>query len=120
MDHNDLKASEFNKIVGQRILKQRLGQKLTQTKLAKKLFVTFQQVQKYEKGINGVSGFRIKQLSLALDVPVNYFFDYPIADISISNGVATFVCSSNVPIDNRQNVSKVEPQDKQLDTKKEV
>ena len=56
MDHNDLKLSEFNKIVGQRILKQRLGQKLTQSKLAKKLFVTFQQVQKYEKGINGVSG----------------------------------------------------------------
>ena len=114
MDHNDLKASEFNKIVGQRILKQRLGHKLTQSKLAKKLFVTFQQVQKYEKGINGVSGFRIKQLSLALDVPVNYFFDYP---ITVVDGK---LCSSNVPIDNRQNVSKVEPQDKQLDTKKEV
>ena len=42
MDHNDLKVSEFNKIVGQRILKQRLNKKLTQTKLAKQLFVTFQ------------------------------------------------------------------------------
>ena len=56
MDHNDLKAREFNKIVGRRILKQRLNKKLTQTKLAEKLFVTFQQIQKYEKGVNGVSG----------------------------------------------------------------
>lgn len=113
MDHNDLKASEFNKVVGQRILKQRLNKKLTQTKLAKRLFVTFQQIQKYEKGVNGVSGFRLKQLSLALEVPVNYFFDYP---ITVIDGK---LCSSNVPVDNNQNVSKREPQDKQLDTNKE-
>ena len=113
MDHNDLKASEFNKIVGRRILKQRLNKKLTRTKLAEKLFVTFQQVQKYEKGVNGVSGFRLKQLSLALEVPVNYFFDYP---ITVIDGK---LCSSNVPVDNKQNVSKREPQDKQLDTNKE-
>ena len=115
MDYNNgVKASEFNKKVGQRIVKQRKDQKLSQTKLAEKLFVTFQQVQKYEKGINVVSSFKIKQLSLALDVPVNYFFDY---QIEVIDGK---LCSSNVPIDNRQNVSKVEPQDKQLDTKKEI
>jgi transcriptional regulator with XRE-family HTH domain len=115
MDYNNgVKASEFNKKFGQRIAKQRKDLKLSQTKLAEKLFVTFQQVQKYEKGLNGVSGFKIKQLSLALDVPVNYFFDYP---ITVVDGK---LCSSNVPIDNRQNVSKVEPQDKQLDTKKEI
>ena len=60
-----------------------------------------------------MSGFRLKQLSLALEVPVNYFFDYP---ITVIDGK---LCSSNVPVDNRQNVSKREPQDKQLDTKKD-
>ena len=103
-----------NKVVGQNIKYLRKLHYLNQTKVGNAIGVTFQQVQKYEKGINGVSGFRIKQLSLALDVPVNYFFDYP---ITVVDGK---LCSSNVPIDNRQNVSKVEPQDKQLDTKKEV
>ena len=36
---------------------------LTQTELAKRINVTFQQVQKYEKGTNGTSGFKIKQLA---------------------------------------------------------
>ena len=110
-----MELNEFNnQVVGDRLRQRRLELGLTQTKVANAINVTFQQVQKYEKGINGVSGFRIKQLSLALDVPVNYFFDYP---ITVVDGK---LCSSNVPIDNRQNVSKVEPQDKQLDTKKEI
>ena len=48
---------------------------LTQTKVAKAINVTFQQIQKYEKGTNGVSSIRLLQLSNYLRVPINYFFE---------------------------------------------
>ena len=51
---------------------------LTQTKVAKAISVTFQQIQKYEKGTNGVSSIRLLQLSNYLKVQINYFFeDFP-------------------------------------------
>jgi transcriptional regulator with XRE-family HTH domain len=55
--------------------KRRLALGLTQTKVAKAINVTFQQIQKYEKGINGVSSVRLLQLASYLKVPINYFFD---------------------------------------------
>ena len=48
---------------------------MTQTKVAKAINVTFQQIQKYEKGTNGVSSIRLLQLSNYLKVPINYFFE---------------------------------------------
>ena len=48
---------------------------LTQTKVAKAINVTFQQIQKYEKGTNGVSSIRLLQLSNYLKVPINYFYE---------------------------------------------
>ena len=58
--------------------KRRLALGLTQTKVAKAINVTFQQIQKYEKGINGVSSLRLLQLASYLKVQINYFFDnYP-------------------------------------------
>ena len=39
------------------------------------LNITFQQIQKYEKGVNRVSGGRLSELSKILDVPVSYFFE---------------------------------------------
>jgi predicted transcriptional regulator len=71
-----INANDFNKYIGIKIKEKRLEKKLTQTKLGNKLGVTFQQVQKYEKGINGVSAFRLNQLSRILNVPINYFFEY--------------------------------------------
>ena len=53
----------------------RLALGLTQTKVAKAINVTFQQIQKYEKGTNGVSSIRLLQLANFLKVPVNYFFE---------------------------------------------
>jgi len=56
----------------------RLALGLTQTKVAQAINVTFQQIQKYEKGTNGISSLRIMQLGKILKVPVIYFFeDYP-------------------------------------------
>ena len=68
----------FNKHLGSKLKLRRLALGLTQTKVAKAINVTFQQIQKYEKGINGVSSVRLLQLASYLKVPINYFFDnYP-------------------------------------------
>ena len=68
----------FNKHLGKKLKLKRLALGLTQTKVAKAINVTFQQIQKYEKGTNGVSSIRLLQLANYLKVPVNYFFeDFP-------------------------------------------
>ena len=65
----------FNKDLGNKLKLRRLALGLTQTKVAKAINVTFQQIQKYEKGTNGVSSIRLLQLANYLKVPVNYFFE---------------------------------------------
>ena len=68
-------VENFNKHLGNMLKMRRLALGLTQTKVAKAINVTFQQIQKYEKGINGVSSVRLLQLSNYLKVPISYFFD---------------------------------------------
>jgi PAS domain S-box-containing protein len=53
---------------------------MSQTELGAALDVTFQQVQKYERGINRVSAGTLQQLAATLRVPISYFFDGPPAD----------------------------------------
>ena len=65
----------FNKHLGSKLRMRRLALGLTQTKVAQAINVTFQQIQKYEKGTNGVSSIRQLQLSNYLKVPINYFFE---------------------------------------------
>ena len=65
----------FNKHLGNKLKLRRLALGLTQTKVAKAINVTFQQIQKYEKGTNGVSSNRLMQLSEFLKVPIIYFFE---------------------------------------------
>ena len=65
----------FNKHLGSKLKLRRLALGLTQTKVAKAINVTFQQIQKYEKGTNGVSSIRLLQLSNYLKVPIDYFFE---------------------------------------------
>ena len=65
----------FNKHLGNKLKLRRLALGLTQTKVAKAINVTFQQIQKYEKGTNGVSSIRLLQLSNYLKVSINYFFE---------------------------------------------
>ena len=68
----------FNRHLGSKLRLRRLALGLTQTKVAQAINVTFQQIQKYEKGTNGISSLRIMQLANFLKVPVVYFFeDYP-------------------------------------------
>ena len=65
----------FNQHLGNKLKLRRLALGLTQTKVAKAINVTFQQIQKYEKGTNGVSSIRLLQLSNYLKVPITYFFE---------------------------------------------
>ena len=69
----------FNSHLGSKLRMRRLSLGLTQTKVAQAINVTFQQIQKYEKGTNGISSLRIMQLSNFLKVPVVFFFeDFPL------------------------------------------
>jgi transcriptional regulator with XRE-family HTH domain len=61
--------------VGRRVRMRRLMLDFTQAQLADALGLTFQQVQKYEKGTNRISASRLQQLSHILHVPVSFFFD---------------------------------------------
>ena len=65
----------FNVHLGKKLRMRRLSLGLTQTKVANAINVTFQQIQKYEKGTNGVSSGRLLQLAVFLKVPVNYFYE---------------------------------------------
>lgn len=61
--------------VGQRIRQRREWQNMSQTTLGEAIGVTFQQVQKYEKGVNRVGAGRLQQISKALKVEPSYFFE---------------------------------------------
>ena len=65
----------FNATVGSNIKYIRKLNNYTQSREAKAINVTFQQIQKYEKGTNGVSSLRLLQLSNYLKVPISYFFE---------------------------------------------
>jgi transcriptional regulator with XRE-family HTH domain len=65
----------IDQLVSRNIRIQRLAKGLSQTELAEKLGVTFQQVQKYEKGVNRVGCGRLFQIARILGVHVTDFFD---------------------------------------------
>ena len=69
--------------VGNRVRMRRMLIGLSQEKLGEKLELTFQQVQKYEKGSNRVSASRLYQMAQILDVPVQFFFEDMPADIEM-------------------------------------
>jgi transcriptional regulator with XRE-family HTH domain len=61
--------------VGSRVRMRRLMLKLSQTDLANGLGLTFQQIQKYEKGMNRIGASRLQQIARVLQVPVTFFFE---------------------------------------------
>lgn len=61
--------------VGARVRMRRMMLKLSQEKLAEGLSLTFQQVQKYEKGANRIGASRLQQIATILKVPVSFFFE---------------------------------------------
>ncbi|HYG88330.1 MAG TPA: helix-turn-helix transcriptional regulator [Azospirillum sp.] len=61
--------------VGSRLRLRRTLLGLSQTELGRRVGLTFQQIQKYERGSNGIAASRLWQLADVLDVPVSFFFD---------------------------------------------
>jgi transcriptional regulator with XRE-family HTH domain len=60
-------------LIGQRLRTRRMEQHVSQAELGDKLGVSFQQVQKYEKGVNRIGAFRLQQIANALETDVAYF-----------------------------------------------
>jgi transcriptional regulator with XRE-family HTH domain len=65
----------IDKHVGSRVRMRRMMLNMSQEKLGDALGLTFQQVQKYEKGTNRIGASRLQQISQILQVPVSFFFD---------------------------------------------
>jgi transcriptional regulator with XRE-family HTH domain len=65
----------IDKHVGSRVRMRRMMLGMSQEKLGDALGLTFQQVQKYEKGTNRIGASRLQQISHTLQVPVSFFFE---------------------------------------------
>jgi transcriptional regulator with XRE-family HTH domain len=63
--------------VGSRVCMRRKMLSMSQTELADAVGVTFQQIQKYEKGTNRISASRLQQIARVLQVPISFFFEDP-------------------------------------------
>lgn len=69
------KSTPMDQLVGSRIRLRRLALGMSQEKLGEHLGVTFQQVQKYEKGVNRVGASRLQRISEVLNAPISFFFE---------------------------------------------
>jgi transcriptional regulator with XRE-family HTH domain len=72
-----------DKHVGSRVRMRRMMLSMSQEKLGDALGLTFQQVQKYEKGTNRIGASRLQQISQILQVPVSFFFEGAPAAVTI-------------------------------------
>ena len=77
-----------DKHVGSRIRMRRMMLGISQEKLGEALGLTFQQVQKYEKGTNRIGASRLQQISETLQVPVSFFFEGGPASAGRADGFA--------------------------------
>ena len=68
-------AREFKKNIGETLKKYRLAANMSQMALAEKIGISYQQLQKYEKGIDNISISRLYQISNALKVPIRNLFE---------------------------------------------
>ena len=78
----------IDKHVGSRVRMRRMMLGMSQEKLGDALGLTFQQVQKYEKGSNRIGASRLQQISLILQVPVAFFFEGAPAPPGMPGGLA--------------------------------
>ena len=93
--------SGIDRVVGQRIRWRRRELKLSQEQLAELLSLTFQQVQKYERGTNRISASRLYELGRILEVQVSYFYE----------GMTDDVIGGQRPSDNDHNHDTPDGQD---------
>jgi transcriptional regulator with XRE-family HTH domain len=88
-----------DKRVGARVRMRRLMLGMSQEALAHQLGITFQQVQKYEKGSNRISASRLQHIAQIMQVPVGFFFQDPTApgnqQAAAPSYVSDFLASSD-------------------------
>jgi transcriptional regulator with XRE-family HTH domain len=83
------KPNPVDQHVGSRVRLRRMLLGMSQERLGESMGLTFQQVQKYEKGVNRIGASRLFQISKILDVPVQFFFEEaPHADGHRTSGMA--------------------------------
>ncbi len=85
---DDKKPHPIDIHVGGRVRLRRTMLGMSQDKLADSLGLTFQQVQKYEKGVNRIGASRVFQISRVLGVPIQFFYDDYDAETGRSYGFA--------------------------------
>ncbi|AYG68036.1 MULTISPECIES: helix-turn-helix domain-containing protein [unclassified Rhizobium] len=98
MIENKKKPNPIDIHVGSRIRLRRTMLGMSQEKLGESLGITFQQIQKYEKGTNRVGASRLQNISSILNVPVSFFFEDAPGDHSAAGGMAE-ASSSNYVVD---------------------
>jgi transcriptional regulator with XRE-family HTH domain len=100
--------SDIDRVVGQRVRWRRRELKLTQEKLGDLLDLTFQQVQKYEKGVNRISAGRLYEVASVLGVPVTYFYDGAEEYLAMErSGLAEFDENVHAPVMNSETLDLV-------------
>lgn len=80
----------IDKQIGQKIKQLRKGWGLSQSELAEKIGISFQQVQKYEKGATRISVMRLQQISKALGVNITSFFKSGASKLKVSDFTLTY------------------------------
>lgn len=93
MVENKKKPNPVDIHVGSRVRLRRTMLGMSQEKLGESLGITFQQIQKYEKGSNRIGASRLQRISEVLNVPVSYFFE----DLAGSAGGAGGLHESSGP-----------------------
>ncbi|MEX6509243.1 helix-turn-helix domain-containing protein [Jiella sp. M17.18] len=86
-------SDDADVMIGQRIRARRLALDMSQTVLGEALGVTFQQVQKYEKGANRVPAGRLQRMAAVFNVPVSFFFESSQVEKIDDGGLSAFTSS---------------------------
>ncbi len=74
-NNDDIVPSVFARVIGMKLRKIRLEKNLTQTKVSIMLDVTFQQIQKYECGMNAIGLRNLWKFCILTDTDINWFFE---------------------------------------------
>ena len=105
---NGKQPSDTDRYVGQRVRQARREQKMTQEQLGHEVGLTFQQVQKYEKGVNRISAGRLHQFAAIFGKPLEFFYPDPIREVDTSTDAADELERSDLKRDIKANVERIE------------
>jgi transcriptional regulator with XRE-family HTH domain len=93
--------------VGRRLRLKRTFLGMSQETVGKQIGVTFQQIQKYERGINRMGASRLYDFAKALGVPISYFFE-GFGDYAVDDGSALAAAEPNAPAYEHDNMNNRE------------